>query len=123
MKSNKQKKCLLGEKRQKKKLDTLSDSMASGLKNGSIQPVDKVKVFSKIVLPLIPDYYRDKAFVCIDCDRHQLWTAKQQKWWYEEANGEIETTAIRCRECRNKEQQRKEQASKVHLEGLKNKKT
>ena len=85
MKSNKQKKCLLGEKRQKKKLDTLSDSMASGLKNGSIQPVDKVKVFSKIVLPLIPDYYRDKAFVCIDCDRHQLWTAKQQKWWYEEA--------------------------------------
>ena len=121
MKSNKKKKRLLEERRKNKKLEKLDKAHEDGLRNGSIMPVDRAKVFSKCAIPLIPDFYRDKDFVCVDCNCHQLWTAKQQKWWYEEAQGELESTAIRCRSCRVKERKRKQQARKVHLDGLKNK--
>jgi len=29
-----------------------------------------------------------------------VWTAEQQKWWYEVAKGPIFSVAVRCRECR-----------------------
>nr|WP_249383965.1 zinc-ribbon domain-containing protein [Chitinivorax sp. B] len=45
-------------------------------------------------------YYEDKPFRCVDCKSEQIWTAKQQKWWYETAQGAVYTTAIRCRACR-----------------------
>src|SRR6267154_6713005 len=51
------------------------------------------------------------------CER-DLWTAKQQKRWYEEQCGEIEAVAIRCRACRRKEKSRRELARNVHLDGL-----
>ncbi|HEX6591161.1 MAG TPA: zinc-ribbon domain containing protein [Moraxellaceae bacterium] len=67
---------------------------------------------------LLPLYYVDRAFDCRDCGSAELWTAKQQKWWYEEAKGHIDSTAIRCRPCRQIERDRKAEARRVHLEGL-----
>jgi hypothetical protein len=92
--------------------------LSAGLKAGTIIPVDKSKVFSRSVLPKIPDYYRDRWFTCKDCGEGDLWTAKQQKRWYEEQGGEIEAIAIRCRVCRRKEKSRRELARRVHLDGL-----
>jgi hypothetical protein len=31
-------------------------------------------------------YYLDRPFRCAGCGREELWTAAQQKWWYEVAN-------------------------------------
>lgn len=70
----------------------------------------------------LPDYYLDKAFTCIDCGSEEVWTGKQQKWWYEVAKGNINATAVRCRPCRKIKQKIKAEARKVHLEGLERKK-
>ncbi|CAN7584387.1 zinc-ribbon domain containing protein [Variovorax paradoxus] len=48
----------------------------------------------------LPTFYVDKAFTCRDCGADEVWTAKQQKWWYEVALGNINSTAVRCRACR-----------------------
>lgn len=67
---------------------------------------------------LLPLYYVDLAFTCRDCGSEELWTAKAQKWWYEVAKGNINSTAVRCRPCRRREQARRAEARRVHLEGL-----
>ncbi|WP_145349289.1 zinc-ribbon domain containing protein [Rosistilla ulvae] len=61
-------------------------------------------------------FYVDVAFKCCDCGSDEVWTAKQQKWFYETAKGSLHATAVRCRECRNrlkdaKELQRKQMQS------------
>lgn len=71
----------------------------------------------------IPDfvqrgYYVDTPFTCKDCGKTEVWTASQQKWWYEVAKGGVWTIAQRCRPCRQRERKRREQARKNHLEGL-----
>lgn len=48
----------------------------------------------------VPAFYADKVFTCRDCGEEQVWTAKQQKWWYEERLGPIDSTAVRCLPCR-----------------------
>lgn len=63
-------------------------------------------------------YYLDQPFRCQDCGVEELWTAHQQKWWYEVAKGGVWTEATRCRSCRRRERVRKATARKVHLEGL-----
>lgn len=47
-------------------------------------------------------YYVDVQFVCCDCDREQIWTAEQQKWYYEVAKGSLYSKAVRCLDCRRK---------------------
>jgi putative zinc ribbon protein len=47
-----------------------------------------------------PTFYEDMPFTCVDCGAEELWTAEQQKWWYEEAKGPVQSTAVRCRACR-----------------------
>lgn len=63
-------------------------------------------------------YYVDRPFVCQDCGKAEVWTATQQKWWYEVAKGSVWTTAHRCRPCRQQERERRDEARRVHLEGL-----
>ncbi|MFV0679853.1 zinc-ribbon domain-containing protein [Ottowia sp.] len=48
----------------------------------------------------LPAAYVDKAFVCRQCGAQALWTAKQQRWWYEVAGGSVYSTAMECRACR-----------------------
>ena len=55
-------------------------------------------------------YYEDVPFRCKICGKDEIWTAMQQKWWYEVAKGFIYSTAVRCRACRRKEQARKKDA-------------
>ncbi len=67
-------------------------------------------------------YYRDKPFSCEACGTREVWTATQQKWWYEVAKGGVWTTARLCRPCRRRKRERKNEARRVHLEGLERKK-
>lgn len=62
-------------------------------------------------------YYVDLPFRCKVCDKEEVWTATQQKWWYEVAKGEVYTTATRCRNCRRRERERKATARQVSAEG------
>lgn len=64
-----------------------------------------------------PLFYVDRAFTCRDCRKNEVWAATQQKWWCEVAKGDLNSTAVRCRACRRKEQQRKAEARRIHLEG------
>lgn len=47
-------------------------------------------------------YYIDKTFQCKACGVTQVWSATQQKWWYETAKGDVWTTAVMCKPCRRK---------------------
>jgi hypothetical protein len=67
---------------------------------------------------LLPDFYADRPFVCGDCGAQEVWTAKQQKWWYEIAKGHIDSHAVRCRPCRLIERQRAEDARRISMAGL-----
>jgi hypothetical protein len=72
--------------------------------NMSLQ-VDNSNSYSK---PPRPRYYVDVEFYCKDCGRHQVWTGRQQKWYYEVARGDINGTAVRCRSCRQRLKAKKE---------------
>lgn len=63
-------------------------------------------------------YYVDEPFTCVDCGKFEVWKASQQKWWYEVAKGDMFTKASRCRACRRVERKRRNEARRVHLEGL-----
>ena len=66
----------------------------------------------------LPLFYVDKLVVCRDCNKEEVWTAEQQKWWYEVAKGNINSIAVKCRSCRKKDQERKAAARKIHLDGI-----
>lgn len=71
----------------------------------------------------IPDfvqrgYYQDRPLRCKDCGIEEVWTAVQQRWWYEVAQGDVWTVAVRCRPCRQRERERKAEARRIHAEGL-----
>lgn len=68
-------------------------------------------------------YYQDQPFRCKDCGVEEIWMAAQQRWWYEVAQGDVWTTAVRCRACRQRERTRKEEARRIHQEGLAAKRT
>ncbi|MCA9041034.1 MAG: zinc-ribbon domain-containing protein [Planctomycetaceae bacterium] len=57
-----------------------------------------------------PLFYEDREFKCRDCGSEEVWTAEQQKWYYEIVKGPIQAFAVRCRECRKKERERKRQS-------------
>ena len=50
----------------------------------------------------LPDFYIDKTFVCRSCDKKEIWRARDQKWYYEVAKGHIDSTAVKCYDCRVK---------------------
>jgi len=66
----------------------------------------------------VKPYYVDVHFTCPDCGKKELWTAKQQQWWYEIAKGNINSGASRCRPCRKKIRDAKS-AQKAHMEDVK----
>ena len=69
----------------------------------------------------LPLFYVDKVLSCRNCGKEEVWSAQQQKWWYEIAKGNINSKAIHCRACRDMEKKRRDKARKIHLEGLKRK--
>lgn len=45
-------------------------------------------------------FYVDKPTQCLQCGRHFVFTAKEQKFWYEQLRFYGTSTAIRCPACR-----------------------
>jgi len=66
----------------------------------------------------LPRFYVDKIIECRQCGKEEIWPAERQKWWYEVAKGNIFTQAVLCRSCREAEKERKDEARRVHLEGV-----
>ncbi|SIO29957.1 Probable zinc-ribbon domain-containing protein [Singulisphaera sp. GP187] len=52
-------------------------------------------------------YYLDFPFTCVSCGSEEVWTATQQKWWYEVAKGALDSGAKHCRTCRRDARQQK----------------
>jgi hypothetical protein len=77
MSSSKQRRQKLKLTRAGSKAELERVELLTGLKKGTIIAVDRSKVFSRSVLPRIPDYYRDTLFTCKDCGQQELWTARQ----------------------------------------------
>ena len=119
MKSGKQKRQEIRQKRleRARKLQHIDYTQAGNRPGGSVL-ADPGQLTHNNPFDPLPAYYMDRPFRCRDCGSEELWTAKQQKWWYEIAKGNIYSTAIRCRRCRKKESERKAVARQVHLEGL-----
>jgi len=69
----------------------------------------------------IPLFYVDKEFTCRGCGSSEVWAARQQKWWYEIAKGNFETTAVKCRACRDKAKLERD-IQKKHMEEIASKK-
>ena len=89
----------------------------AGVQSGVV-PADHAKLAHNNTYGLLPLFYVDTAFTCRDCGSQEVWTAKQQKWWYEEAQGHIDNRAVRCRPCRLIERARVHEARRVAEEGL-----
>ncbi len=90
-------------------------------KNALRIPVDKEKWgLSDNTYSSPPDYYYDEAFKCRDCGKEQVWTAEQQKHWYEELGKTINSSAVRCQVCRAHIQAIKE-LQKRHMAEMRNK--
>ena len=70
-------------------------------------------------------YYLDLPFTCQGCGKEEVWSATQQKWWYEVAKGFAYSTAKLCRTCRREVRARSDESRRLHLEGMarKNKRT
>ena len=71
----------------------------TGLPPGAI-PADLEKLSHINSCGKLPTFYVDRVFTCRECGSEELWTAEQQKWWYEEAKGHIDSIAVRCKSCR-----------------------
>lgn len=56
-------------------------------------------------------FYVDAPFTCASCGSEEVWTAAQQKWWYEVARGSPYSTARLCRGCRRDARERKGKAA------------
>ncbi len=69
-------------------------------------PADLEQLTHNNTYGLLPVFYVDRPFTCRDCGAGEVWTAKQQKWWYEVAKGHIDSVAVRCRPCRALERER-----------------
>jgi hypothetical protein len=57
----------------------------------------------------LPDYYLDQPFTCRKCGKREIWKAKDQKWYYEEAKGHFDAIAVECHDCRKKKRGRTRQ--------------
>ena len=122
IKSNKQRREEIKAKRLRraKKLAAVDRRQAVDRPAGSVL-ADHAALAHNNTYGCLPLFYVDRAFTCKDCGKEELWTAKQQKWWYEIAKGHIDAIAVRCRSCRKRQRERKAQAQRMHLEGLVNK--
>ena len=126
MKSNKQKRLELEAKR-KRQDDKLAQKQAAALEARlARERIGHVAVNREKLAPnpsydtpefVSRGYYVDQPFTCIDCGKSEVWTETQQQWWYEVAKGSVQTTARRCRACRRRERERRNEAQRVQREG------
>lgn len=122
MKSGKQRRQEIKTKRRKKAESLEVDVFSAAILRPKYSiEADHSELMHNNTYGPLPNFYIDIAFVCQDCGSEEIWTAKQQKWWYEIAKGHIDSTAIRCRTCRNIIKAKKDQQKK-HMEEMAQKK-
>lgn len=63
-------------------------------------PADHTKLSHINTYGSLPDFYLDRPFVCRKCGKTEIWKARDQKWYYEEAKGHIDARAVECHDCR-----------------------
>ena len=63
-------------------------------------PADPTKLQHINTYGSLPDFYIDRPFCCRLCGQWEIWKAHSQKWYYEEAKGHIDATAVACHACR-----------------------
>lgn len=107
---------------------SLKSKRAAGFRNvdgselppGAILANREALAHNQATIPEIayPRFYADRAFRCRDCGSDELWTASQQKWWYEVAKGRIDSVAVRCRACRRRERERTAAARAAQAAGV-----
>jgi hypothetical protein len=132
MKSGKQRRQEIVERRAKRKTVRAARLIAANkAKLQARRPVNAVDVNEHALAHYNsygqPDFvergfYLDVPFTCVSCGKQEIWTAHQQKWWYEVAKGPVQSTANRCRPCRRRERDRSAESRRAHLEGLTRKK-
>lgn len=128
MKSGKQRRIELKAQKQtrktklanKKKADNLAALQSATSYEGVIVDCTALAANNSYGVPdfVKRKYYFDQPFTCAGCSSQEIWTAVQQKWWYEVAKGGLFTTAKFCRTCRRQEQSRRAEARRIHLEGV-----
>ena len=108
MKSSKQRRAELDAKRKAR-------ARKAALKAQQKKPVlNKAPVNQEALAPnnsygpdfVLRGYYLDFPFECMDCGKQEVWTAAQQKWWYEVAKGNVYAFARRCRTCRRRKREK-----------------
>lgn len=127
IKSGKQKRLEIKAKRKQKGAQILARAKPP---EPQLRPVLGPPVNEALLAPYnsygVPDFvargfYVDMPFQCKDCGKDELWTGTQQKWWHEVAKGSVYSGPLRCRACRRREQARRDEARRVHLDGLQRK--
>lgn len=63
-------------------------------------PADPKKLTHINTYGALPEYYIDQPFICRKCGKREIWKARDQKWYYEEAKGHIDAIAVECHDCR-----------------------
>ena len=98
----------------KSKIEAARKKVQSELKGKSLVRVNydalekKTPLYPQAMFYIQSGWYRDYPFHCADCQRLEIWTDTQQKWWYEVAKGGRLTVATRCRRCRKIQKVKKE---------------
>ncbi|HFC29583.1 MAG TPA: hypothetical protein ENJ44_00925 [Oceanospirillales bacterium] len=115
MNSNKQKKKQLKAKRKKR----AEQNHMNFLNNGGLSrlKVNHANLTHVNTYRILPVYYREVHFTCRDCGSEEIWTAKQQKYYYEVCKGHIDATAVRCNVCRSIIKLAKKE-QRVHMQKL-----
>jgi len=100
--SNKRKRIKLDEQKAKQRLRRLARE--GRLANGVEMPKGAVAADLSQQAPnnsfAPPFFYSDQEFTCYDCGAEEVWTAAQQKWYFEVLKAPIYGRAKRCRACR-----------------------
>lgn len=120
MKSNKQRRKEIKQRRLQRaeKLTAIDQSKMPIHMVAGIVVADQSALDHNNTYGALPLFYIDRPFICRDCGSPEVWTGKQQKWWYEITKGHIDSTAVHCRPCRKKLQTIKVETRANHLEGI-----
>jgi hypothetical protein len=122
VKSGRQRRAEIAGRRQQrariaKRMSTAPWTEPDRIPAGAI-PAEQTKLLHDHTYGPRPRFYADRPFTCVDCGAEEVWSAIDQKWWYEEAKGKIATRANRCLACRRKRRVRRSQERHVHIEGM-----
>ncbi len=71
----------------------------------SAVPADQARLAHINTYGALPDYYIDQPFICRVCGKREIWKARDQKWYYEQAKGHIDAIAVECHGCRKARKQ------------------